>query len=125
MKLNDLLMKMSEQDFITLVVDVCGVDFEANVRAGDIPKVLADTLVIHMSARDDQLRVVMEKGGDMKLDDLVRRMSKRDFITLVGDPVSDPDFEVDTPVSSVSDLKDRAVYGISVRDNQLRVMIGK
>lgn len=64
MKLNDLLMKMSEQDFITLVVDVCGVDFEANVRAGDIPKVLADTLVIHMSARDDQLRVVMEKGGD-------------------------------------------------------------
>lgn len=60
MKLCDLLRKMSGEEFITLVVDVCGVDFETDTPAGSIPEEIAAREIIHISARDNQLRVVLQ-----------------------------------------------------------------
>lgn len=59
MKLCDVLMKMSEQDFITLVVDVYGVDFETDIPVGSIPEEMAAKEIIHISVRDNQLRMVI------------------------------------------------------------------
>ena len=59
MKLSDLLQKMSESDFITLVIDFGGVDFEANTQAKDIPDVLAGREIYRVSARDCQLKVML------------------------------------------------------------------
>lgn len=61
MKLSDLLRKMSEQDFITLVIDFGGMDFEADTQVRDIPDVLAGREVYRVSARDNQLRVMLGK----------------------------------------------------------------
>ncbi len=60
MKLSDLLRKMSGEDFITLVVDVYGIDFETDIPAGSIPEEMAAKEIIHISARDNQLRVVLQ-----------------------------------------------------------------
>ena len=60
MKLCDLLRKMSVEEFITLVVDVCGVDFKTDTPACSIPKEIAAREIIHISARDSQLRVVLQ-----------------------------------------------------------------
>ena len=60
MKLCDVLMKMSEQDFITLVIDFGGIDFEANTQVKDIPDVLAGREVYRISARDDQPKIMLQ-----------------------------------------------------------------
>lgn len=62
MKLSDLLRKMSGEDFITLVVEVYGVDFETDIPTGSIPEEMAAKEIIHISARDNQLRVVLQRG---------------------------------------------------------------
>ena len=51
---------MSEEDFITLVIDFGVVDFEANTQVKDIPDVLAGREVYRISARDNQPKIMLQ-----------------------------------------------------------------